>query len=126
MKRLLAITSVLMLLVCSGCGGDTPQRVADDTIDVMKETTAILEGVKDEASANKAHDKLQAIGDRFKSIKERQDKLKISTDDKMKLEAEYRPKMEPVMQKLMAESMRIAMDPKLSPALKGLDNVMKQ
>jgi hypothetical protein len=125
MKRLLAMTSVLMLLVVSGCGGDTPQRVADDTIDVMKEATSILEGVKDEASASKAQDKLQALGDKFKALKTRQDNLKLSTEEKVKLEAEYRTKMEPVMQKLMAESMRIAMDPKLSPALKGMDQMMK-
>jgi hypothetical protein len=91
----------------------------------MKEATSILEGVKDEASASKAQDKLQALGDKFKALKTRQDNLKLSTEEKVKLEAEYRTKMEPVMQKLMAESMRIAMDPKLSPALKGMDQMMK-
>ena len=126
MKRTLAFVSVLMLLVCSGCGGDTPQKVADDSIDVMKEMTSILEGVKDEASAAKAHDKLQALGGKFKALKARQDKLQMSADDRKKLEIEYRPKMEPVMQKLMSESMRIAMDPKLAPAIKGLNDVMKQ
>jgi hypothetical protein len=124
MTRALATMSVLMLLLCSGCGGDTPQKVADDSIDVMKEMTSILEGVKDEASAAKAHDKLQALGDKFKALRARQDKLQMSPEEKQKLEAEYRPKMEPVMQKLMSESMRVAMDPKLAPAIKGLDNVM--
>lgn len=120
MKQMVLLASVLMLLVCSGCG-DSPDKVAEDGISVMDEMATVMESVKDEASAKKANAKLRALTDKMKDIKARQEKLSITTEQKIELQKKHEEKMGAVVERLMREGMRISVDPKLKSALDGLD-----
>lgn len=126
MKRILSIATILMLIVCSGCGGDTPDKVANDTVTVMEDVVAVMEGVKDEASAKAAAGKFRALGDKIKEIQARQDKLGLTASQKAELKKKHEAKMDAVMTKLLNEGMRISSNPKLAPAMEGLEAAMKQ
>jgi hypothetical protein len=125
MKRVTILASILMLLACGGCGGDSPDKVANDSIGVMEEMATILEGVKDEASAKKANDKLRALGDKMKEIKARQDKLAMTAQQKAEMQKKHEDKMRPVLERVIKEGMRISFDPNLKPALDGLEASMQ-
>jgi hypothetical protein len=125
MKQALALMSVLFLLTCTGCGGDSADKVADDTVSIMNEMATVMESVKDEASAKAANAKLRDLGERMKALKARQDKLALTPEQKIEMEKKYKDKLEPVLQKLLGEAMRISFDPKLKPAMDGLEDVMK-
>src|SRR5262245_54289022 len=118
MKRLLGLTSILMLLaLCPGCGGDTHEKLAAKAIDTMKEMCTVLDGVKDEESAKAAKGKLKSLMETLDDLNKRQEKLPKPTDAEIKaMEAKSSEMME-VQQKFMGHMMRIAADPKLRDQL---------
>ncbi len=60
MKSLLAL-SCLVGLSCIGCGSDSGDAVMQDTFSTMKDMTAVLKTVTDEASAKAAVPKLKSL-----------------------------------------------------------------
>src|SRR5687768_8537380 len=117
MKSIISFATILMLLVCTGCGGDSADKVANDTVSVMEQVVAVMEGVKDEASAKAANDKLKALGEKVKDIQARQEKLNLTPQQKAEIKKEHEVKMDAIMTKLIQEGMRISSDPKLRPAM---------
>jgi hypothetical protein len=110
---------VSALLLCGGCNKPTHDSLMQDAIAKMKELNTVLAGITDEASANAAKPKLQAIDADMKKIKDQDDKLpKMTADEKKALETKYAKDMEAVSGDLFGNLMRIGMDPKLGPILK--------
>ena len=121
MKHLLALASVVLLLSLSGCN-DSHEAVAGDSVSTMKEMTSILEGVKDQASAQSAKPKLKALMEKMESISQRQAKLAAPTEAEIKaMDAKYGKEMEEVARKWQAQVMRVMFDPKIGPELQDID-----
>lgn len=121
MKTTLALTSVLLIMLCTGCS-DTHEKLAGESVSTTKELVATLDGVKDEASATAAKSKLTSLMDQLKKLNERQMKLPAPTEDEIKsMESKYGKEMEELNRKLQAHMMRIMVDPKIAAVLQGID-----
>jgi hypothetical protein len=127
MKRLISLPIVSMLLfVATGCGGDTHESLAAETMPVMRDMVATLGTVKDEASAKSAKPKLEAIAKKMKSINERRTKLPAATEADMKAMLDkYGTEMEELQQKMIPAMMAIQFDPKIQAVLADIDMKMK-
>ena len=62
------------VLCASGCG-DSHEAVTRDMLGAQKELCAVLEEVKDDASAKAAVPRVKAIADRLQAIQKRSDRL---------------------------------------------------
>jgi cytochrome c556 len=111
---------VLSAVVLSGCDSKpTHESVMKDMVGKMKELVAVLEGVKDEASAESAKPKLQALSKEMKELEVTASKLpKASDEEEKRLREKYQPELEAIQPKLGAQMIRIATDPKLGSVLK--------
>jgi hypothetical protein len=120
MKRVSITLLTLSMLVLVGCDSKpTHESLMKDAIAVMKEWATVLEGVKDEASAEVAKPKLQAINAKMKDLKTKADTLgKPPAEEEKRLKEKYEPEFKQVLDKLMPEVLRIGFDPKLGPILK--------
>ncbi|HVT89333.1 MAG TPA: hypothetical protein VHD56_10805 [Tepidisphaeraceae bacterium] len=126
MKRMLVLTSVIMLMVCTGCG-DSHEKLAAESISTMKELIATLDNVKDEASANSAKSTLKSLMDKMNSINLRQSKLPAPSEAEIKaMEAKYGKEMEELARKLQANMMRVTFDSKIAPILQSIEQDMKK
>lgn len=104
MKKTLALAAFGAALLCFGCGGDTPESVADDSIDLFTEMTDIMTTITDEATAKEAAPKIEALAAEFKVLMEKGEALgEPSEDVKKKLEE----KMSAAMDKFLKEMMRV-------------------
>lgn len=63
-----------VVLCASGCG-DSHEAITRDMLTTQKELGTILEGVKDEASAQAAVPRVKAIADRLQALKKRSNTL---------------------------------------------------
>ena len=76
---------LLVLLVgASGCGGG-PEAIKKDQIWVTREITVILEGIKDDASADAAIAKLDKAADRLAELNKRFSEQSLSKEEGLKL-----------------------------------------
>ena len=113
MKRAAALSLAVAVLVLVGCG-DSHEKVINDMVGVIEETTAVLKTVKTEADAKAAAPKLEEIQARAKGLEKRMKDL----GDPPKAEQErlgklMMDKMFKALGEFQAESMRIAMNPEL-------------
>lgn len=129
MKRTIGVAFTLMSIFAygvlfvagSGCG-DSRESLADETMSVMEEMVATLQGVKDEASAKAAKPKLEDLAKRFDDINQRESKLPAPTDEQTKaLIEKHGSKMDELSRKLQGEMLRIAFDPKIQSVLGDVD-----
>jgi hypothetical protein len=121
MQRMFTLASILILIACSGCG-DTRESLANEGVSTMKEMVAVLDGVKDEASAKAAKPKLKSLLDQLNSINGRQAKLPAPTAAQTKeLEGKYIKELAEVQQKLVMNMMRLSSDPKIGAQLGDLE-----
>jgi hypothetical protein len=126
MKPSLVLASVLMLLVCSGCG-DSHEAVMNDQMSLTKDMLAIMQGIKDEASASAAKPKMQALAEKAKAIEERQKNLGKPSDAEVKqLQAKYGTEMEALMSKVMGEVIRISSIPGAAQQLQDMTRSMSK
>jgi hypothetical protein len=120
MKRLLALASVLMFVLCTGCG-DTHESLAADSVSTTKEMVSVLDGVKDEVSAKSAKPKLESLMQKLTDIQTRQGKLAVPTEAEVTaMDSKYSKEMEATQEKFMGQMMRIMSDPKLAAVLGDL------
>jgi hypothetical protein len=117
---------VLALALCAGCGGDSREDLAGESVDILKELVTTLDGVKDEASANSAKPKLEKLVKEMNDLNERQEKLGMPTEEEFKeIEQKYGKQMEELQQKFAGNVLRIAFDPKIQAVLNDIDLKMK-
>jgi hypothetical protein len=122
MKHVIGLVTTALLLLAGGCGGDSHQSLADESMATMKEMVATLDNIKDEASAKSNKSRLKAILQKMNGINDRQAKLPAPTEADLKaMEARHGKEMEELQTKMAGHMMRIAFDPKISAELKDLD-----
>src|SRR5262245_48741767 len=126
MNRLIAFTVMVMLLMVPGCGGDTHESLADESMPVMKDMVATLETVKDEAPAKPAKPKLQSNEAKRKDLKARRNKLPAPTEAQTKAMMDKHGKdMEQIMMKLTGIQLQLMADPKIGQVLGDIDMKMR-
>jgi len=127
MKHLLTLSALMFtLLLVPGCGGDTHESLAKETIDTMKKMVATLEGIKDEASAKSAKSTITDLSAKMKDIETRMGKLPAPTEaDGKAMETKYGKEMEEVSMKLQSQMFRIIGDPKIAAVLQDIDMKLK-
>jgi hypothetical protein len=111
---------VSLVLLTSGCGRGTPthESLTQDMIGMMNEQADVLAAVKDEASANAAKPKLEALAEKAKAMKQAADKLGEPVKEvEEQLRKKFEPEMQKVAQRVMSEMMRIMSQPALKQAL---------
>ena len=122
MKRLSSLLAISILVVCPGCGGDSHESLAADSVKAMKELVATLDTIKDEASAKAAKSKLVSLSQQMTKINERQAKLPAPTEADVKaMESKYGKEMEELQPKMVAAMMRIQFDPAIQKELSDID-----
>lgn len=116
---LISVAAVCVLL--SGCKR-THESVMKDTISCVKDATAVLKTVKDEASAKAAQPKMQKIGERMKKLRDEMEKMpKPTAAQDEQLKKKFDTELTKTMSDFAGEMMRISMDSKLAPALEGVE-----
>lgn len=114
----LAMVAALALL-CAACGGgiDSYEDAAAAQMDIMREMIDVLEGVDDDASAEKAAGKIEALGGRMQDIAEQLSKLPAPSRDEMQRIARMQSEVQAeFQQKAMAQMMKMAQYPVLAEA----------
>jgi vancomycin resistance protein YoaR len=120
MKR--SACALLTVAVLAGCGGDSHESLAADSVATMKELIATLETVKDAASAKAAKPKLTAVVQKMQKIQERQTKLGVPSDADLKaMESTLGKEIEGLQQKMVTAMMRIQFDPAIQAELGDID-----
>jgi hypothetical protein len=121
MKRSLTLASLLLLMAITGCG-DTHESLTEDGISTIKKLIAVLDGVKDEASAKSAKSEIKSLMEKLNEINTKQTKLPQPTEAEVKAMGEKHGKeMDELQQKLAGHMMRIGFDPKIGPVLNDID-----
>ena len=110
-----------------GCGGgDSHESLAVEGQGVLKQMVAVLDTVKDEASAKAAKPELKSLSEKLNDINARQAKLPAPTEAEIKaVDEKHGKEMEEIGHKFQAHAMRITFDPKLSTVFNDLDLKVK-
>lgn len=99
------------LLVFSGCGADTHEKIANDMISEMKNLVAVLENLKSPEDVEAAKPKIKKIAERLKAIKKRADKIGDPSEEvQKKLEEKFKKEMAEMGPKLMAAMLTMPED----------------
>jgi hypothetical protein len=98
-----------LVLVCgvSGCGSSAAEQTMKDTIAAENELADIMEGIKDDASAEAAIPKMEKVGERMKEIVRKVKSLKMTKDEEKKLQEKYKPEMEKMQERLKNATMNL-------------------
>jgi len=125
MKHLIALTSILLIAFCIGCGGHTHESLQGEALDTMKKMIAVLENVKDEASAKSAKAELKSLAEKLNDLNARQSKLGMPTENEIEaMDDKYGKEMDEVGRKFQGQVMRIMFDPKISAELNDINMSM--
>ena len=118
MRNTLASTLLAVSIMLIGCGGDSYESMASDSVSYYEEMASILEGVSDVESAKAAVPKLEAVGQKMADLKKRADALGKPTPEQNKaLEEKFTKEMSTAMDKMMAASMKLADKPEVQKIL---------
>lgn len=107
------IASLFMLLVFVALApaGDNfakLEEVVKDTLGILDKLTTTLAGVKDKETADSARPELKATTSKWVEIRKKAEALKPpTTEEKTRLEKEYKGKLEESQKKLFAEIGRV-------------------
>ena len=121
MKRLAAVMLMLIVVNCAGCGGDTHESLAGESVSTMRELVSVLDGVKDEDTAKSAKSKVKSLMEKLNDINLRESKLKPPSQDEIKAMDKYGKEMEEVSRKFQGHMFRIMSDPKISAVFQDID-----
>lgn len=121
MKCLLVLMSAVVLCgVLSGCS-DKYESAMEDQIGYMKEMNSILASVKDDASAEAARPRIEAVVEKMNALAERMQKIgKPSKEREAELKKKYEAQLKEVTGELMGNMMKLMSHPELQEAFKGM------
>jgi hypothetical protein len=86
---------MIAVVLCAGGCGDSHEAVMRDMLNAQKELCAILEEVKDDASAKAAVPRVKAIADRLQALQKRSDALgPLPLETRAALQAKYRQEIQ--------------------------------
>ena len=118
MKTCAVFMTALALLSLAGCGTGGAQPTHDsltqESLNLMKEMTALVKSVTDEASAKAAEPKFEALGKKAQEIKDAMEKLGPPSPEVQKeLETKYMAQMQAAGQEMSQAMMRLTASPEL-------------
>ncbi len=118
MRRILMAAVVSVLSVsCGGGGISSYEDAMEAQAEIMEEMVDVLEGVKDQASAEKAASEIEALGTRMADVVAQVKKLPPPTREQMQEIAEkYGADGREFQSKAAAQMMKLAEYPVLSEA----------
>lgn len=117
MKQFLALA--ILTMTCAACSGDISsyEDALEAQTDIMKEMVGVLEGVNDQASAEKAADQIEALGSRLAKIAQQIQGLpKPSMEELEEFGAKQRQQNQAFQEKASAQMMKLAEYPVLTDA----------
>lgn len=120
LKHLAPVAAIVCLVAAPAQAGDEHKAIAKELAAAFKDLNTQLDTVKDSASADKAAPEIEKISKKITEISQKGEKLGQPTDPKEieEMQKELMPIIQPEMQKLMGNMMRIAMAGDIeSPAL---------
>ena len=101
MKKCIGLGLALVLLCgVSGCGSSEAEEAAKDLIATMNELTAILNGIKDDASADAAIPKIEKQAEKMSVLNRKMKLNKLTAEEDKKLEEKYRAQVAEAGKKL--------------------------
>jgi hypothetical protein len=109
MRFRIIMTTAILGLVLSACGGNTHESIAEEQFDLMDEMLDILEDVTDSESAKEASGKMDKLGEKMADLAKRAKELPDPTPEQQKRledlakdrQEEYSKRMQEVMSKMM-------------------------
>jgi polyhydroxyalkanoate synthesis regulator phasin len=113
---------LLPALLLAACGSKHEQAVTE-YLEVLEDINDILDGIKDKKSAQAARPKLERLATRMRTLQAKMEKLPEPTEADLKRAEKRSGELDKQMQRLMANSMRIGMNPELSDALEPLGDI---
>ncbi|MFT3897564.1 MAG: hypothetical protein QM719_07690 [Thermomonas sp.] len=129
MKTLMLVLALAFSLVggCSRGDGDTAEKVFADMATNMREMSAILASVTDEASAKAAVPRIDAVRTKMRDCARRARAVpKVDAATEQRLNAAAEAMQREIMPALLGERQRLQARPELmailSPALQGMEN----
>lgn len=129
MKKAMLAMLALLLAVVGGCGGgvDPGDQLMADMAANLREMSAILTSVTDEASARAAVPRIEAVREKMRDCALRARELpRPDAETEKRYEAELQALMAEVMPKIASDQARLAQRPELmaiiAPALQGMEN----
>jgi hypothetical protein len=99
---------------------DTQEAVAREMNACLSQTAELLESIDDRVSAEQAKPKLDALYERFESLKKRSEQLpNLSADERIKLSMKLQPQSDRVMRRLFQAHKRLESIPGAAEAAFG-------
>ncbi|MDJ0926635.1 MAG: hypothetical protein QNJ73_03205 [Gammaproteobacteria bacterium] len=116
MWRTLMVAGVALLI--ASCGGvDSYEDAVNAQTEIMMEMLEILEGVDDEASAEKAAGRIEALGTQLAEIaKQMQEMPRPSIEELQEIGEQQRARTMEIQQKAVPQMMKLAQYPALREA----------
>jgi hypothetical protein len=123
-QLLLLIFSSLLVAACGG-GIDSFEDGVDAQADVMREMVSVLEGVDDESSAEKAAERIEALGNELADISSQMGDLpRPNAEEMQEIGKKQRIAMQGMEQNAMAQMMKLAQYPVLFEAwMRAMQNM---
>jgi len=106
-NKLSVLVALSLALVVAGCKSEH-EKAMSNMIDKVKEITAVMKGITDQASAKAAAPKLKTLGEELKALGEQAQKMKQpSPEEEKKLKEKYEKDLMAAMTDLQKETMRV-------------------
>jgi len=107
----------LIALACAACG-DSHEKVMEDQLDLMEEMVAALEGITDQASADRATAQIKDLEPRRKELEARMAKLGTPTEEQQNaFKEKHGERLQKIFQRFMALMMKSQQYPELQKVL---------
>ena len=111
------IGCAMILVACGGDGIDSYDDVMEASVEVMEEMITVLEGVDDEASAEKAANEIEVLGNRLAKIADAAKGLPEPSEEEMLAMVEdQKDSMMAFQQRAMPQMMKMVQYPVLADA----------
>ncbi len=117
MRRVLMV--MMVAVMCASCGGgiNSYEDAMDAQVEIMEDMVGVLEGVTDDASAQKAASEIEALGNRMAEVVAHVQELPQPSAEEMQQIAEkYRTEGQEFQERAASQMMKLAEYPALSEA----------
>lgn len=107
-KIVIALLAGISFLLTS-CG-DTPECLAEDSMDVMKEITEVMKEVNEGGDPKDAAERIADLGEEMKDLENRMEKVEadMSEEEKKEFAKKMEDKYGEEMKEMMSEMMKLA------------------
>lgn len=117
MLRVMTVIALSLILTACGGGIDSYEEGLEVQAELMREMIGVLEGVEDEASAEKAAAKIESLGSRMGDVAMQISELPTPDADEMQeIARQQRAAMQEFQQDSVAQMMKLAQYPVLQEA----------